>query len=114
MKKSYAIIVIVAIVALALLYNQGYFDSGVDSVTTPASLDLDDGWTAVTIPSTWPATTASELCAANPIIGMMSYYSTDHWVSYIPGTATADFSITPGMEVKIWTNDGGTVFCPGS
>ena len=109
MKKSYALIAVVAIVAVAVLYSQGYFST---SITTQASITVEKGWSTVVIPDSWPETTASALVGANPIIGMVSYWSSDHWTSYVSGSGTPDITITPGMELKLWTTASGSIVSP--
>lgn len=111
MKKSLTLIIIVAIVAGAVLYSQGYLTPKAASDKATVVI-TEKGWNAVTIPSSWPNTTAKDLAAANPIIGMITIGTSPNTQSYVPGTVTPNFAITSGMELKIWTTDVGSIVSP--
>ena len=116
MKKSMLVLVVLVLVAAVFLYSGGYFGGSDESASNTVS--VVQGWNDITIPDSWPDTTAAELMRENPSITTVSYWSTSgvagHWVSCVSVMPFSNnFDITAGMEITVMATGSGMITSPG-
>jgi hypothetical protein len=113
MKKS-TVLVVVGVLAVGLfMFSGGYLGGGSDS--SASSISVVSGWNDITIPDSWPDTTAADFMDENPSITTVSYWSGTSWVSCLNVIPSINnFDITGGMELKVMASGAGLITSPGA